>query len=78
MLLPVPPPPDPLVPELPPVVLTGVVEVVDAGGGGTPPQATISKALQSRSDIEDVRMACLRILFNSSGGAARVPGLFNW
>src|SRR5215469_11482456 len=48
----------PVPPDAPvPVVLTGVV--VDVGGGGTPPQATISKAVQSRSDIEDVRMACL-------------------
>jgi len=57
----------------PPAVLTGaavvigVVEVDDAGDvGEVPPHATISEAAQSRSDIENVRMVCLLIHFNSS------------
>jgi hypothetical protein len=58
LVVPVPPPP--------PVLIV----VVEAGGAGDvverPPHATISEAAQNRSDIENVRMVCLLIHFNSS------------
>lgn len=58
------PPPDVLTGV---VVVIGVVEVDDAGDiGELPLHPTISEAAQSRSDIENVRMVCLLIHFNSS------------
>jgi hypothetical protein len=55
--------PLPLPPPVPPVV----VEPGDAGNiGELPLQPTISKAAQSRSNIENFRIVCLLIHFNSS------------
>jgi hypothetical protein len=60
-----PPPPDPLVPLPPPPAVPPVV--VEAGDAGElPPQATISRAVKSRSSIENARMVYLLNPLHSS------------